>query len=198
MAAAAPAASVAAAGSTVVVLEPEPFAAPIVRPATTRDCQVVVDEARGSVRWVRCIVSAETRRAYCFVRTLRECIYGVVRHAVALEERDGLYRYLPDRQVAIKCMSKRLIAEQRRQGRNGIQEDPMNELAALQLLASPGHAHVQRLLECVEDGDTLYSICPFYPNGELYDFIENRRGERRRRAHFVVQYLPSLHVMILM
>lgn len=176
MTTAAPAASAATDGSTVVVLEPEPFAAPIVRPATTRELQVVVDEARGSVRWVRCIVSVETRRAYCFVRTLRECIYGVVRHGLALEERDGLYRYLPDRQVAIKCMSKRLIEEQRRH-RNGIQEDPMNELAALQLLANPGHAHVQRLLECVEDGDTLYSICPFYPNGELYDFIENRRGE---------------------
>ena len=65
----------------------------------------VMDEKQ-NVRWVRCIVSSQTGLAYSFIRTLRDCIFGVVRHAVTLEHRDGFYRYRLDRQVAIKCMSK--------------------------------------------------------------------------------------------
>lgn len=167
-----------------VVVEPEPFAEPALGPCVTRDCQVV--DEQGKVRWVRCVVASETGLAYCFVRTLRECIYGVVRHGVTLEQRhgDGLYRYDAARQVAIKCMSKRLIAQQR--GR--IREDPISELAALQLLAAPGHAHVQRLLACLEDADTVYAICPFYSGGELFSFIESRGAglpEDQARALFL-------------
>lgn len=104
------------------------------------------------------------------IRTLRECIYGVVRHGVTLEQREGFYRYRLDQQVAIKCMSKSLITRQR--GR--IREDPISELAILQLLSAPGHLHVQKLLECIQDAENIYSICPFYPGGELFSFIENR------------------------
>ena len=103
-------------------------------------------------------------------RTLRDCIYGVVRHGVTLEQREGFYRYRLDRQVAIKCMSKSLITRQR--GR--IREDPISELSLLQLLSTPGHLHVQKLLECIQDTEHIYSICPFYPGGELFSFIENR------------------------
>lgn len=156
-----------------VVVEPEAFPNPVVGACVTRDCQVV--DEQGQVRWVRCVVAAETGLAFCFVRTLRECIYGVVRHGVALEKGgrhgdDGLYRYDASKQVAIKCMGKRVIARQR--GR--IREDPISELAALQLLAAPGHAHVQRLVACLEDADTVYAVCPFYAGGELFSFIETR------------------------
>lgn len=156
-----------------VVVEPEPLGEPVMGPCVTRDCQVV--DEQGQVRWVRCVVASEIGLAYCFVRTLRECIYGVVRHGVTLVKGsrhgdDGLYRYDASRQVAIKCMSKRLIARQR--GR--IREDPINELAALQLLAAPGHAHVQRLVASLEDADTIYAVCPFYAGGELFSLIETR------------------------
>jgi serine/threonine protein kinase len=168
MASTATATAATSASASVVVVEPAQFAEPVLRPATTRDCQVV--DEQGKVRWVRCVVSSETGLAYCFVRSLRDCIYGVVRHGVTLEQRGGFYRYCLDRQVAIKCMSKRLIEQQRHR----IREDPINELAALQLLAAPGHMHVQRLLECLEDAETVYSICPFYEGGELFSFIESR------------------------
>ncbi len=186
------AASTGTAATATVVLEPEPFPEPVVRPATTRDCQVV--DEQGSVRWVRCVVSSETGLAYCFVRSLRDCIYGVVRHGVTLERRDGLYHYRLDRQVAIKCMSKRLIEQQRHR----IREDPINELAALQMLATPGHLHVQRLLECLEDATTLYSICPFYEGGELFSFIESRGAglpEDQARGLFlqIVSGLQYIH-----
>lgn len=189
MATAAPAAADAA--TATVVLEPEPFPDPVLRPATTRDCQVV--DEQGNVRWVRCVVSSETGLAYAFVRTLRDAIYGVVRHGVALEQRGGFYRYLMNRQVAIKCMSKRLIEQQRHR----IREDPINELAALQLLAAPGHMHVQQLLECLEDADTVYSICPFYRGGELFSFIESRGSglpEDQARALFL-QIVAGLQYM---
>lgn len=178
----------------VRVVEPEAFPDPVIKAATTRDCQVMDEQSR-SIRWVRCVVSADTGLAYCFVRTLRDCIYGVVRHGVTLEKRDGdsFYRYRLDRQVAIKCMSKKIIREQRHR----IREDPINELAALQILAAPGHLHVQRLLECLEDADTIYSICPFYQGGELFSFIEARGSglpEDRARVLFC-QVLAGLEYM---
>ena len=65
----------------------------------------------------------------------------------------GFYRYRVDKQVAIKCMSKKKVMEQR----GKIREDPLNELSALQLLQQGGgHAHVQQLLECLEDDENLY------------------------------------------
>lgn len=52
---------------------------------------------------MRCLVPLEPQpgggAAYSFVRSLRECIYGVVRHAVTLTYRDGFYRYRVDKQV---------------------------------------------------------------------------------------------------
>lgn len=188
------ASSTAQRATSTVVVEPQPFPNPVITPATTRDCQVMDEQS--NIRWVRCVVSSDSGLAYCFVRTLRDCIYGVVRHGVTLErDREGgaFYRYRRDRQVAIKCMSKRIIQQQRHR----IREDPINELAALQLLAAPGHLHVQRLLECVEDADTIYSICPFYQGGELFSMIEDRGSglpEDRARVLFG-QILSGLEYM---
>lgn len=193
--------------AVVVVMDPDDFPPPRITQGSIRDLQVLESQQhhqyqqqqqQPTVRWVRCLVSAETGKAYCFVRTLREAIFGVVRHGVMLERDErtavgggrgeggngGFYRYRPDKQVAIKCMDKMKVLEQR--GR--IREDPMNELSALQLLQQGGgHANVQQLLECLEDDENLYSICPFYAGGELFSVIEQRGsglGEERARVLF--------------
>jgi len=193
----------AAAAAVVVVVDPGEFPPPRITQGIIRDLQVLENQQQQqqfqqqpTIRWVRCIVSAETGNAYCFVRTLREAIYGVVRHGVMLERDEGtavggreggsggFYRYRLDKQVAIKCMSKKKVAEQR--GR--IREDPINELSALQMLKEGGgHANVQQLLECLEDEENLYAICPFYSGGELFSVIEQRGsglGEDKARVLF--------------
>lgn len=213
-AAAAPA--VLAAPAVVVVMEPAEFPPPRITQGIIRDLQVLENQQhvqqqqqqQPTIRWLRCIVSAETGKAYCFVRTLREAIYGVVRHGVMLErdestavggggregESGGFYRYRLDQQVAIKCMSKKKVAEQR--GR--IREDPINELSALQMLnEGGGHANVQKLLECLEDEENLYAISPFYSGGELFSVIEQRGagfGEGKARVLFA-QILGGLQYM---
>lgn len=193
-----------------VVVDPEPFPAPRIAPGVIRDCQVLEGPARPparwrafggrsqeSVRWLRCLVSAETGRAYCFTRTLRECIFGVVRHGVTLEKdagAGGVYRLCPSQPVAIKCVSKQKIEE----GRGRLRENPIDELAALQMVgAGGGHQHVQRLLECLEDDEAIYAVSPFYQGGELFAVIEARGGglpEARARTLFS-QILSGLAFM---
>jgi len=83
--------------SSVPIVEPQEFPPPVVTPALSRDCAVM--DPQGNVQWMRCLVSQQSGLAYSFVRTLRECIYGVVRHAITLSQRDGVYHYHYDRQV---------------------------------------------------------------------------------------------------
>jgi len=81
-------------------------------------------------------------------------------------------------------MNKAVIDDQRGQ----ISEDPLREISALQLLSSPGHLHVQRILECLQDDEHVYSISPFYSGGELFSVVETRGGpfaEDQARAYFM-------------
>lgn len=81
-------------------------------------------------------------------------------------------------------MNKAVIDDQRGQ----ISEDPLREIAALQLLSSPGHLHVQRLTECLQDPEYVYAISPFYSGGELFSIVETRGqpfAEDQARAYFM-------------
>lgn len=46
-------------------------------------------------------------------------------------------------------------------------QDPVKEMAALQLLQS--HGNVEELEEAMADGTTLYKVTPWYEGGELFD-----------------------------
>lgn len=83
----------------VAVVEPQELPEPTMTEGLMMDCAVI--DQSGTVRYLRCLVSRQTGLAYTFVRTLRECIYGVVRHAVTLSQRDGVYHYHFDRQVSV-------------------------------------------------------------------------------------------------
>ena len=86
-----------------------------------------------------CLVS-ESGHVYEFIRTLRKCIYGKVKHAVLLEkvnpEENQLNTTLMFRrtttEVAIKVMSKAIIQQ------GHLQENPMVELMCQQHLGNPG------------------------------------------------------------
>jgi hypothetical protein len=104
--------------------------------AELRHCEVL------GVGILPCLFSG-SGHVYEFVRTLRKCIYGKVKHAVEL-------RPLPDRsgvftrtniEVAIKVMSKAIIE------RGNLQENPLVEIATQQYLSSPGHPNVLTLVQ---------------------------------------------------
>lgn len=181
----------------VLVVDPVSFGDAVVGNGRMRDLQVVDDS--GNVGWVSCLFCGESNTAYRFIRTLRESLFGCVRHAVALMMTDGgLYRYNRAAQVAIKCMSKERIRENTAR----ITEDPMKEIAALQFLSQPGHPNVQRMIECVQDTENIYSICPFYRGGEMFDYLENRGGgfpETQAKSFFIqilngVEYLQQYRI----
>lgn len=150
---------------------------------------------------VSCLVS-ESGHIYEFIRTLRKCIYGKVKHAVRLSlycpetthgDQSGGRIYLRTTdEVAIKIMSKSIIE------RGECAENPMVELACQQYLASPGHPHVLSLVECLQDTSSIFAVMPFCAGGELFSCVETHGafGEVQAREYFVqiVAGLSYLHL----
>jgi len=147
----------------------------------------------------QCLVSVASGNVYLLVRTLRECIYGKVKHAIRIVDvGNGVYEYGRE-YVAIKVMFKRKIQELR--GRHN--EDPIKEIAAMQFLSTApegvegtkqgegesthqgGHPNVLPLLECVQDEDLVYCVMP-YCGAELFSFVEQQGAflEDRARQYF--------------
>lgn len=107
-------------------------------------------------------------RVYEFIRTLRRCIYGKVKHAVRLERNPTTGTFeRTNEEVAVKVMSKAIIEE------GQLQENPLVELATQQYLAEPGHDNVLTLIECLHDNEFIYAITPFCNGGELFTIVEN-------------------------
>ncbi|ETW00835.1 CAMK protein kinase [Aphanomyces invadans] len=105
---------------------------------------------------------------YEFVRTLRKCIYGKVKHAVQLRVHpNGNGTFVRTNvEVAIKVMSKAIIEQ------GNLQENPLVELATQQYLSTPGHPHVLTLVECLHDPEFIYAVLPFCRGGELFSLVE--------------------------
>ncbi|KAL0583849.1 hypothetical protein ABG067_006293 [Albugo candida] len=141
--------------------------------AELRRCEV---EGAGMIV---CLFSG-SGHVYEFVRTLRKCIYGKVKHAVQLQltERGTLVR--TNVEVAIKIMSKEIIQE------GNLQENPLVELAAQQYLSKPGHPHVLTLIACLHDSNFIYAVLPFCNGGELFSIVESggAMGESEARYWF--------------
>lgn len=117
----------------VPVANPPEFQAVEFLNAEIRHCQV---ECVGAVP---CLIS-ESGNVYEFIRTLRKCIYGKVKHAVRLiRTSSGTFSRTTD-EVAVKVMSKAIIEQ------GHLQENPMVELASQQCLGDPGHQNVLTLV----------------------------------------------------
>ncbi|CAK4742938.1 unnamed protein product [Aphanomyces euteiches] len=125
--------------------------------AELRNCHVM------GVGVLPCLFSG-SGHVYEFVRTLRKCIYGKVKHAVQLKlHPNGNGTFVRTNvEVAIKVMSKSIIQ------RGNLQENPLVELATQQYLSTPGHPNI----ECLHDPEFIYAILPFCRGGELFSLVE--------------------------
>ncbi|KAI9997996.1 hypothetical protein PInf_002330 [Phytophthora infestans] len=124
---------------------------------------------------------------YEFVRTLRKCIYGKVKHAVRLQMTPNGTFVRTQFEVAIKVMSKVIIEEGK------LQENPLVELAAQQFLSVPGHENVLTLIECLHDADFIYAVLPFCNGGELFSVVESGGAmEEAECRHWFTQVLAGL------
>ena len=125
---------------------------------------------------------------YELVRTLKQCIYGKVKHAVRLVERDGaLVRLEPFQNVAIKIISRAMLDEGR------LAENPMVELRVQQRLSDPGHANVLGIVDVVFDDQYVYAVLPYCNGGELFSVIEERGAMTQPQArHFFGQIARGL------
>jgi len=78
-----------------------------------------------------------------------------------LMNRDCMMVVSPDEPVVIKVVPKR-VAE-------GAVEDPIHEIAAMQMLTQHSHHnHVIHLIDCFQDEEYVYLILPFLNGGDLY------------------------------
>ncbi|KAF0737509.1 hypothetical protein Ae201684P_006522 [Aphanomyces euteiches] len=129
--------------------------------AELRNCHVM------GVGVLPCLFSG-SGHVYEFVRTLRKCIYGKVKHAVQLKlHPNGNGTFVRTNvEVAIKVMSKSIIQH------GNLQENPLVELATQQYLSTPGHPNVLTLIECLHDPEFIYAILPFCRGGELFSLVE--------------------------
>jgi len=168
--------------STGQPARPEPFPAPTITAGGLVRVRIREHGGSGNIIEVTCIQCSCTGNVYQFIRTLRECIYGKVKHAIKIKESpDGIYDYT-EVQVAVKIMYRERI--QAFQGRHS--ENPMNEIAAMEQLSQPGNAHVLPLIECVSDEHRVYCILPFC-GSELFSHVENSGtfDEETARALFL-------------
>ena len=137
------------------------------------------------------VLVTATGSHYELVRTLRKCIYGKVKHAVRLVERDGaLLRIEPFQHVAIKIISRAMLDEGR------LAENPMVELRVQQRLADPGHGNVLGIVDVVFDATYVYAVLPYCNGGELYSLVEERGAMTQPQArHFFGQIARGLRYL---
>jgi hypothetical protein len=60
--------------------------------------------------------------------------------------------------------------------RGRLLEDPVKEVAAMQLLGA-GHPHVLGSMEVLQDGDFLYSVMPYCSGGDLFGVVVQHAEE---------------------
>ena len=117
----------------------------------------------------QCLFS-QSGTMYEMVRTLRDCQFGKVKHAVALTSHEGMM-VRTSQQVAIKCMEKTLISS------GAVGEDAVAELTAMQKLCSPGgHPNVLDLLEVIEDDTRVWVVLPFCEGGDMFSVVAEQNG----------------------
>ena len=124
--------------------------------------------------------------AYAPTKRLQDAIYGSVWSCVVLRRHTGVAAddaaraagvepgspqapfvwELTRNFVAIKMVEWARVHHMR--GR--LLEDPIKEIAALQLLGT-GHPYVLGAIEVLQDGDFLFSVMPFCSGGDLFGLV---------------------------
>ena len=107
-------------------------------------------------------------RAYWVGRTLRHCIYGMVKHCtiVRYQPETDVWEVTPE-EAAVKIMSWQRIRDLSHV------EDPQKEVAALQYISRRGqHVHVMGALDVLEDDEYLLLFMRLCSSGDLYSLLE--------------------------
>lgn len=100
--------------------------------------------------------------------------------------------HLTNRWVAIKVSSKELCYRKWSMGES-VAENPFSEIAAAQLVGND-HENVSGIIEALQDNEYIYTIMPYYPGGDLYDFIEMNENRTEESAkHCFSQILKGLY-----
>lgn len=126
--------------------------------------------------------------AYWPQRRLQDAIYGSVWACLVLQRHFGVaaddaaraagvepgspsapivWEITEGRHVAIKMIEWAQVHQMR--GR--LLEDPVKEVAAMQLLGIAPHLNVLSCSEVLQDGDYLYSVMPFCRDGDLFGIV---------------------------
>lgn len=166
-------------GETEIVVEPVPFPLPQIVQGAARRVKIQL----GDTIVEKYALLTARNNVFELGRVLKDAIYGHVYHAMQIvrvtESQGDLYsRTNPVRQFAIKVYSKDRI----RSYRGKTQENPMNELSAIQYLDE--HPNLLHQVDCCEDTDNVYSVMPYCDGGELYDMIEVKGALKENVAKF--------------
>jgi len=185
---------------------PLDFPPPRVRPGVRVNALVVHPETgtrqvcAGVIHREDLVVPPGTKEvilAYWPQRRLQDAIYGSVWACLVLRRHYGVAAddaaraagvepgspnapivwEITNKHVAIKMVEWARVHMMR--GR--LLEDPVKEVAAMQLLGAQPHPHVLSSSEVLQDGDYLYSVMPYCRDGDLFgvvvEYAEESGGE---------------------
>ena len=110
-------------------------------------------------------------------------------------ERDFIFQ-LTNRYVAVKISCKQTVMQRWASG-EARAENPWQEIAAAQLIGN-AYPNLLGIIEAFHDRENLYTIMPYCPGGDLYDYIDKHRERTESHARHcftqILQGLNQLHV----
>lgn len=167
-----------------LVALPLPFPDAAITPGNVQLLQVQTDD--GGIAEGLCVVSAH--HIFMLGKKLKDAIFGDVYCGCVVERLDNSHIFkVTSNFVAVKVILKdRMVALAGR-----TQEDPMNEIAALQFIGS-NHPNVMGQICCIEDDAHFFSIMNFCDGGELYDFVGANSLTEAQARHIFCQFLDGL------
>ncbi|KAG5179804.1 kinase-like domain-containing protein [Tribonema minus] len=185
---------------TVVIIEAPPFPVPVFEPCLVLPASPpgLIENRQGSLE---VIAGKELRarggRGWEMIRYKMDCIHGCVLEArgfnVTLGAGGRAVRTYDDRRAAVKVLFKGSLAKPHA-------ENPMDEIAAMQLIAARGgHPNILPITAALEDTTALYLITPYCDGGDLFDYVcmngglsEDERLESEHPEAVRARELPPL------
>lgn len=132
-----------------------------------------------------CLIS-ESGNIYEFIRTLRKCIYGKVKHAVRVEKNIQTNQYYrTNDELAIKVISKDILKN------SELHENPIDELKCQSHLGNPGHENILAIFECLENADFIFAVMPYCNGGELFTSVETKGAMQESQALYWFRQIIS-------
>ena len=125
-------------------------------------------------------------RAYWLRRILSDCIFGVVKVCTILK-----FRNSPDApwEVTEHLAAVKIMSWERMMTLRHV-EDPLNEVAAMQLVSSDGvHPHVMGALDVLQNKEALLLFMPFCSRGRLIESVQKGSRFPEPEARYVFRQI---------